>query len=459
MLEAASVETFLKDCLEVSRSKQSPQIASITLPFHQIDFIANIPDGFHCYIEKPKTTEAVLAISTIIEAEYSGKNRFQHSKAFCEEVINNTHCYSENIAQAPSDFRIFSGFTFFPDTTCEFSPFKPATAFVPQLQITQKQNLYALTINLFIDPAYTDRKLYDIYQDTITKTKNFKTTPSPASNKTSAITAKLIGDLNTFEKNAYVALQNIKANKYKKIVLAQALDLTNSVNAFNLRSTLEKLKQDYSNCFIFSLNAGRSSTFIGASPERIFKKDRFAIETEAIAGSKPRSQDTNKDDLLGKELINSPKERLEQDLIIESLVEKLKALGLQPYYKKEPSILKLSTLQHLYTSIVAELNSPLHPLDILEILHPTPAVGGMPFEAAQEDIQKLEPFDRNLYAGPIGWLNPRGESEFIVGIRSGVVDGNRARIYAGAGIVESSTPNSELEEIELKLDSIKANFV
>jgi menaquinone-specific isochorismate synthase len=119
-----------------------------------------------------------------------------------------------------------------------------------------------------------------------------------------------------------------------------------------------------------------------------------------------------------------------------------------------PQLLQLLNIQHLWTPIQANVPTGVHPLEIVAELHPTPAVAGTPREISQEQIRRYETFDRGLYAAPLGWVDHRGNSEFIVGIRSALIDGDRARLYAGAGIVAGSDPDKEVAEIQLKLQAL-----
>ncbi len=119
-----------------------------------------------------------------------------------------------------------------------------------------------------------------------------------------------------------------------------------------------------------------------------------------------------------------------------------------------PTILKLNHLQHLYNQLTGQLKEHIDDGDIINELHPTPAVGGFPREAALEQIGWLEPFDRGWYAAPVGWIS-EDAAEFVVAIRSGLVAGQQLHLYSGAGIVEGSSPSKEWEEIENKI----SNFI
>ncbi|NJN60721.1 MAG: hypothetical protein HC795_03550 [Coleofasciculaceae cyanobacterium RL_1_1] len=133
------------------------------------------------------------------------------------------------------------------------------------------------------------------------------------------------------------------------------------------------------------------------------------------------------------------------------MLDRLRGLGLAPEPISPIRLLQLSNIQHLWTPIYANLTINIHPLQIVERLHPTPAVAGSPQSIAYREIRRHEQFDRLLFAAPIGWFDAEGNASFLVGIRSALLDGCRARLYAGAGIVAGSQPDRELAEIELKL--------
>jgi menaquinone-specific isochorismate synthase len=182
------------------------------------------------------------------------------------------------------------------------------------------------------------------------------------------------------------------------------------------------------------------------------------IETEALAGSAPRGRTASEDAALGSGLLKSEKDLREHALVVGSLVRRLEAAGLKAEVSARPRLKQMSNVQHLQSPVSAATRAGMHVLDTVCALHPTPAVGGSPREAACPHIRALEPFERGLYAGPIGWADSEGGGEFLVGIRSALVDGARARLYAGAGIVEGSVPERERQETDLKFRAMRDVF-
>src|SRR5258708_3865038 len=149
-------------------------------------------------------------------------------------------------------------------------------------------------------------------------------------------------------------------------------------------------------------------------------------------------------------LVASGKDVREQKEVLDDIVARLTPLGLALDVSPRPEVRRLANVQHLRTWVTAPLPETVRLLDVVAALHPTPAVGGSPREPAVARIREIEGFPRGLYAGALGWLNARGGGEFFVGIRSALIDGTAARVYAGAGIVAGSTPDKEFAETELK---------
>ena len=186
---------------------------------------------------------------------------------------------------------------------------------------------------------------------------------------------------------------------------------------------------------------------MGASPETLLSKHGIHIETEALAGSIAAGRDPA---MQAETLQQSKKELTEHHFVREDIVGKLIPLCGSIRAPDKPQIKSLKHLLHLHTPIQAQLRHPTHVLDLMERLHPTPAVGGTPVEAALKLIAKYESISRGFYAGPIGWFTPQGDGCFAVALRSALLDAQSAWVYAGAGIVAESDARQEYKETELK---------
>ncbi len=191
------------------------------------------------------------------------------------------------------------------------------------------------------------------------------------------------------------------------------------------------------------------ATFLGATPEHLVTQIGDEVRTEALAGS-ARSDDPD----AAARLLSSPKELAEHDFVLQALLERLSHVCEVTPPRAHPEVHTLRHLLHLRTPVRARRLQPGHVLGLVACLHPTPAVGGVPTEAAVRWIEEHEPAARGWYAGPVGWFEPSGDGEFAVALRSGVLEGRFAYLYAGAGIVRDSEPPSELDETDLKLATL-----
>lgn len=233
----------------------------------------------------------------------------------------------------------------------------------------------------------------------------------------------------------------------EKVVLARelALELDIAPTPSQLLTRLAWLAPETTR---FAIRRG-SSVFLGATPERLVLRLGSELRTEALAGS-IRATDPEAAEIL----LASDKDRHEHQLVVQEIDRKLTRLGAVPQYPARPQVRQLRHVLHLSTPISARLAGPPHVLSLAAQLHPTPAVCGVPEEAAQRFIVETEGFERGMYAGAVGWFDADGDGEMLVALRSGLLEGNTFRLYAGAGIVQDSIPERELDETELKCESL-----
>jgi menaquinone-specific isochorismate synthase len=248
-------------------------------------------------------------------------------------------------------------------------------------------------------------------------------------------------------------LERIAAGDFTKIVLARALEL-DATEPWHPLQALDGLRQRFPECFSFSVANGQGDSFIGASPERLVRVSQGVLEADVLAGSIRRGRGAAEDAALGKALLDSTKDQHEHAVVLAMVKERLSDLGLEVEHPDAAGLRKLANVQHLFTPVRCELPAEVRLLDAVAQLHPTPAVGGAPRQEALSSIRGLEGFPRGLYAGALGWINSRGGGEFMVGIRSALVRGTRATVYAGAGIVAGSTPEKERAETDLKFRAL-----
>ncbi|MFW6357976.1 MAG: isochorismate synthase [Chroococcales cyanobacterium] len=451
--DAQEFYSFLLACQEKSQRKGCPLIVSLSQEIDPVDPLAILqaiasPNELSFYWENRRNFDAIAAIGSIQKLTLNSPNRFDISQDFIQKCVSKTI----QIGQTESPWaglHFFCSFTFFSSLQYLDSPFPTATIFLPRIQVAKHKNQCVLVTNINIDSETNLENILDNCQSQWQKIQFIKDkikSKSPNSLK------KLQNSPTQFKSVVNQALNAIQLNKLSKIVLAHALDVT-SENNFNVIQSIDNLRQRHPDCYIFSTGNGKGNFFLGASPERLISIQNSQLITDALAGSAPRGKTASEDANLAKKLLNSEKEKREHQAVSEFILQRLKELDLNPT-RSPLQLLQLSNIQHLWTPIQATLPSHLHPLDIVSKLHPTPAVAGVPTAIACEKIQSFENFDRALYAAPLGWVDSQGNGEFIVGIRSAMISGNQAKLYAGAGIVAGSNPDKELAEIQLKLQTM-----
>lgn len=238
----------------------------------------------------------------------------------------------------------------------------------------------------------------------------------------------------------------------RKVVLARAEQrrATRSIE-----DALRWLAAEYPTCTVFAIVHG-DACFLGATPEHLISLQHGTATTTALAGTHPRGQTPAEDERVAWQLEHDPKERTEHGLVVDALRQGLAEVSSRVIADAQPRVHKLPNVQHLLTPIRAQLQPGRAVLDLVERLHPSPAVGGLPRQAALEVIRRREALDRGWYAGPIGWLDQQGDGEFVVGLRSALVRGDSATLFSGCGIVGRSNPATELAEWEWKLRPMRS---
>ncbi len=219
----------------------------------------------------------------------------------------------------------------------------------------------------------------------------------------------------------------------------------------------EELRDAAPDCFRFYVEPEEGVAFLGASPERLFRREGRSVRSEAVAGTRPRGVSSAEDEGLRDELLGSEKDRSEHGFVKVGIREALGPLCTGLEVESGVSEMKLASRRHLVSRVRGELREGVTDAEVLRALHPTPAVGGYPGGPALEGIRELEPFDRGWWAGPIGWVGADA-SEFAVGIRSGLIRGRTLALFSGAGIVPGSRAEEEWAEVEQKIGDFTGAF-
>ncbi len=267
--------------------------------------------------------------------------------------------------------------------------------------------------------------------------------------KTCQSSTELQPDFQGWQKMLKKALVLLETSDLQKIVLKRKkiIHFEEEINAVQIFNNAYKTNSETYN--IYTQNNDQQA-FISFSPEKLFSlEDNLRIETISLAGSMPRSDNPLTDQLLSEELLNSTKLALEQNIVTEEICNRLSKVA-NNVILNNLEIMKLRYIQHRSNNISANLNSENTFLDLIKILHPTPAVGGAPNQLALSSISTLEEDHRDHYAAPIGFVSSK-YSEWAVGLRSAFIDKKTLTIYAGCGIVPGSVPKDEWDETENKM--------
>ncbi|KAA1419041.1 isochorismate synthase [Nocardioides humilatus] len=252
-------------------------------------------------------------------------------------------------------------------------------------------------------------------------------------------------------------LDKIAAGVVRKVVIGRCLDVI-SDPPLEPAEIIDRLLETRPGRYVFSVPLTESLVdgplLVGASPELLVSRHGDQIACTPLAGSVPRSADPDEDARRATALQASDKDLAEHAFVVDAIVHALKEVCVDVEPPTGPTMLATDTVWHLASPITARLEDPAtgpSALHLAQMLHPTPAVGGVPAAAAAEAIADLEGDLRDYFAGCVGWVDGSGDGVFAITIRAAVIDGARMRLFAGAGIVAGSDPDSEVRETGAKL--------
>ncbi|MGN6794248.1 MAG: isochorismate synthase [Streptosporangiaceae bacterium] len=244
------------------------------------------------------------------------------------------------------------------------------------------------------------------------------------------------------------AVSAISEGSLRKVVLALELNATAAAD-IDGRVLLTRLAGRYPECYTFACDG-----LLGATPELLIRRTGSNVHSLVLAGTMPRGGSPEVDRKLGAALLASSKDRDEHSYAVEDVRAALQPLCADLDIDEQPSLLRLPNLQHLATQVYGELaggdDASHSALALAAALHPTAAICGTPAEKAMDLIRELEGMDRGRYSGPVGWVDARGNGEWGIALRCGLLSGRNARLFAGCGIVAESSPPAEVAEAQTK---------
>lgn len=320
----------------------------------------------------------------------------------------------------------------------------PPTLWIPRLLLRQE----ASGLSLILTTCGSDdaQAILNRWQQEI---RQFLTPPSSAGDEISSRASAITPDPETWHERVSAAHQAIDTGQLAKVVLARRLSVALS-QAADPAAITQRLAEIYPECHVFSL-PHRDGHLVAATPEKLAVKRGQNIVSDALAGTSRRSGNAEQDERTAAQLLASPKERHEHALVVETIRKRLEDMCAAVEHAEKPSIMALRHVLHLWTALHGQLREEIGLLEAATRLHPTPAVLGIPGEAAQALLARLCEHRDCLYTGVAGWVDRQGDGDAVVILRSAYLERESAVLWAGAGIVAGSDPASELNEIEMKL--------
>jgi menaquinone-specific isochorismate synthase len=373
-----------------------------------------------------------------------GPDRFRAVREAAETLFAVGDVHAGTVAARP---RLFGGFAFHDEHDADgpWEGYAGARFVLPRVQVTYDDGAAWLTVNgVDVEPAAVERRLATARERLPDAAETGSAVAPPGVASRSRTTSKA-----AWRDTVTEATDRVEAGELRKVVLAQALR-AQLEGPVSMPEMLSRLGETYPDCvrFLFEPDGGDAG-FFGATPERLVEHRGRTVETGALAGTTGRGDTPEEDEWLAAELLEDDKNAHEHELVVDAIRRQLRPYAASVRTGRR-GVRRLATVQHLETPITAELAADEHVLTLVEALHPTPAVGGLPPGEALETIRDTEPFDRGWYAAPVGWFDAAGYGSFAVAIRSALAREATATLFAGVGIVADSDPDREWDEVQLK---------
>jgi isochorismate synthase len=444
------IDSLLSRCAETPLDRGA--MLSVSAPVVSATSLIELSPDEHAAsaLWSPRSERATLGLGVLREFSASGATRFERIEQQASEHLASyiSLDLDSGLAQQP---RALGGFSFAPGDQGEpWQRFGEARFVLPRWRYERDGARASLSVLL------TPRELGDrdasatLLRRTLELRSRLSRSEVNVGIQRAPSSTLEVGE-REWERSVRAALLDIRNGELQKVVAARHSQLDFD-EPLALGATLHALQRNSirATCFCFRFG---DVAFLGATPERLIRRRGLLLDTEALAGTFRRTESD-----FAAELLRSPKEHAEHAPVLKAIIQELSPLCSSLSYAEQPEIRELKDMLHLRTPIRGRLSAPQHILQLVERLHPTPAVGGVPTDRAMRWIRTHETHPRGWYAGPIGWFDAQGDGEFAVALRSGILQGNRATLFAGGGIVQASEPDSEYRETELKLFALKASL-
>jgi isochorismate synthase len=392
------------------------------------------------YWHQPDKHHRLLGLGMALSRNASGSTRFQELDAAYQSLQSRWTRIVQGRGRARA--RAFLGFAFDPDELLqnEWQGFDNAGLYVPELVFEWQDGRCLLTFNCYRDKSVRPESVISGWMAKLQMVLS-DAGVSAAPSATAFLETEL-PPVSHWKSDVAEAISALQDGDLQKVVLTRQLKLKSGISISH-RQLPESLAQKYPGCTVFSVNFGKA-VLLAASPETLFEMTAEHIYCDALAGTFPAHVSAR----------DARMEHFEHAPVVQAIRDALQPLCHSVTTEKKARAVSLQSLSHLHTPVQARPKPGVRVLQVVEALHPTPAVGGIPGNAALEWIREHEQFPRGWYTGAFGWMGDNQEAQLSVILRCSLIQGKTARLYAGAGITEVSDPGKELEETDLKLEAM-----
>ncbi|WLR50324.1 isochorismate synthase [Bacillus tianshenii] len=400
------------------------------------------------YWAEPNSVLQMAAIGAVKTVEAVTEDRYTEVAYKWQEIVKHAVIAPDNGPQGTGPM-LLGGFAF--DENKNTNPmlwkqFSNTKFVLPQFIVSRTQEQTWLTVNVVVN----EEDNIDGKADELVKLENemfsaIHSVSSAGQNKFTFVEEKAKEEwLEAVDDLA----REIRDRLYEKVVLARELRIGMD-KALLAEQVLKRLKHEQPTSYIFAFQF-EDDCFLGASPERLVRRENEEFLSTCLAGSIERGATAQEDQQLGQVLLDDRKNLHEHQIVVDMIRSAMELCCNEVDIPEKPVLYKARDIQHLYTPVVGRAKGNVSLLSVVGHLHPTPALGGYPRKVALEKIREHEALERGWYAAPIGWIDYQGNGEFAVAIRSGLLQGKEVSLFAGCGIVGDSTPESEYNETNVK---------
>lgn len=445
----SEIDKLCKKAIHQAKARNQEQLISITRKISNYDLLhiyeaSAMKEQDRVFWVRHDRKASFAAIGCVREIA-GGQDRFEEAKREWNKIVE--EAWIHDPYRIPGTGLLATG-------GMAFDPLKSKTALwrnfpdsrfvIPAFLVSEYCGETYLTMNAAVNARTSMSHLKTVWKNFVEFIHNAQKTPKaePRVREKQEVAPE------QWKNTVREAKQVIQERQADKIVLAREMRVTLQ-EKMESGLMLDRLLNAQKNSYVFAFEHG-GDCFAGATPERLVKVEDKEVLSTCLAGTAPRGISAEEDRQIAEALLNDSKNRQEHQFVVHMIEEALRSHTESIHIPGEPVVYPLKNLQHLYTPVTAMLKEQASILDIVKDLHPTPALGGTPREASLQFIRDHELLDRGWYGAPVGWMDAKGNGEFAVAIRSGVLQGDEMSLFAGCGVVADSDPEKEYEETKIK---------